>query len=67
MQQIRKIISTNYSKTAIPENLDPRKLSAIRYTGYGNWLYIHTQDNKGSNLHLTYMLAVGSCIESIQI
>ena len=53
MQQIRKIISTNYSKTAIPENLDPRKLSAILYTGYGNWLYIHTQDNKGSNLHLT--------------
>ena len=31
VQRIREIISTNFSKIAICENLDPRKFSAIRY------------------------------------
>ena len=31
-QRIREIISTKFSKTAICKNLDPRNISAIRYT-----------------------------------
>ncbi len=31
-ERIREIISTKFSKTGIRENLDPRNISAIRYT-----------------------------------
>ena len=40
VQQIRKIISTKFSKIAICENLDPQKFSTVRYAvGYFLMLY----------------------------